>query len=248
MATTPVPVPDVQGSMSPLARIGGIFLTPGKVFEDIVKKPNWMQPLAVSLVVVLAVCICLNQRVNWREYIGQQIDKNPRAAQMTAEQKSQQIEMGAKFAPISTYAFGILGHVVAVLLVALIMWGAYSLMGGISTNFSTAFSIAVHSFLTGLVSGPLFILILYLKPYGTVDLDNPVATNLAAILPDDSAKWLLALGKSIDIMVLWSLVLVAIGFAAVNPKKMKGAKPYTIALTVWAIFVVLRVGVAFILS
>jgi hypothetical protein len=248
MATTPVPVPEVQASLSPMARIGGIFFTPGTVFEDIVKKPNWIQPLAVSLVVVLAVCICLNQRVNWREYIGQQIEKSPRAAQMTAEQKTQQIEMGAKFAPISTYAFGILGHVVAVLLVALIMWGAYSLMGGLSTNFSTAFSIAVHSFLTGLVSGPLFILILYLKPYGTVDLDNPVATNLAAIMPDETAKWLLALGKSIDIMVLWTLVLIAIGFAAVNPKKMKGAKPYTIVFSVWAVFVLLRVGWAFIFS
>jgi hypothetical protein len=248
MATTPAPVPEVQPSLSPMARIGGIFFSPGKVFADIVKKPNWIQPLALSLLVVLAVCICLNQRVNWREYIGQQLDKNPRAAQLSAEQKSQQIEMGAKYAPISTYAFGLVGHVLGVLLVALVMWGAYSLMGGISTNFSTAFSISVHSFLTGLVSGPLFILVLYLKPYGTADLDNPLASNLAAILPDESAKWLVALCKSFDIFIIWMLVLLAIGFAAVNPRKMKGAKPYTIAVSLWAFFVALRVGWAFIFS
>src|SRR5256884_3073928 len=58
------------------------------------------------------------------------------------------------------------------------MWGAYSLLGGISTNFSTAFSVTAHGFLTSLVSSPLFILILYLKPYGTADLDNPLAANL----------------------------------------------------------------------
>jgi hypothetical protein len=87
-----------------------------------------------------------------------------------------------------------------------------------------------------------------LKPYGTVDLDNPLASNLAAFMPEDSAKWLLALGKSFDIFVFWILILLAIGFSAVNPKKLKGAKPFTIAFTVWAMFLVLRVGYAFITS
>ena len=102
--------------------------------------------------------------------------------------------------------------------------------------------------MTSLVSSPLFILILFLRPYGTVDLDNPLATNLAALLPDDSAKWLVALCKSFDIFVFWILILLAIGFSAVNPKKLKGAKPFTIAFTVWAIYVLIRVGVAFIFS
>jgi hypothetical protein len=130
----------------------------------------------------------------------------------------------------------------------LVMWGAYSLLGGASTNFSTAFSITAHAFLTGLVSSPLFILILYLKPYGTADLENPVAANLAALLPEDSAKWLVALGKSIDLFTFWTLILLAIGFAAVNPKKLKGAKSFTIAFGVWAAYVVCRVGWAFAFS
>jgi hypothetical protein len=87
-----------------------------------------------------------------------------------------------------------------------------------------------------------------LKPYGTIDLENPIATNLAALLPDESAKWLVALCKSIDIFSIWTLILLAIGFAAVNPKKLKGGKSYTIAFTVWAAFVVIRVGWAFIFS
>src|SRR6266576_3756459 len=153
--------------------------------------------------------------------MNQQIDKSPQAAQLSAEQRQQRVEAGAKFAPISTYIFGTLGPLIAALLVSLIMWGAYSLLGGISTNFSTAFSVTAHGFLTSLVSSPLFILILYLKPYGTADLDNPLAANLAALLPEDSAKWLLALAKSLDIFVFWTLILLAIGFAAVNPKKLK---------------------------
>jgi hypothetical protein len=248
VATTPVPAPEAQASLSPMARIGGIFFSPGKTFEDIVRKPSWMLPLALCTILSVAVSFSINQRINWREFISQQIEKSPRAAQMSAEQKQQQIEGGAKFSPAFTYAIGLLGPFLGVLIIGLVMWGVFSLLGGVSTNFGTAFSLTAHAFLTGLVSSPLFILILYLKPYGTADLENPVATNLAPLLPEDSAKWLMALCKSIDLFSFWTLILLAIGFAAVNPKKLKGAKPYAIAFSVWAVYVVARVGWAFIFS
>jgi hypothetical protein len=250
MATTPVsaPAPDAQPSLSPVARIIGVFFSPKSTFEDIVRKPSWMLPILLTTILSILVSVAINQRINWREFMSQQIEKSPRAAQMSAEQKQQQIEGGAKFTPPFTYAIGVLGPMVITLIITLVMWGAYSLFGGASTNFTTAFSITAHAFLTGLVSSPLFILILYLKPYGTADLDNPVAANLAAFLPDESAKWLVALCKSIDLFTFWTLILLAIGFTAVNPKKLKGAKPFIIAFIVWAVFVVCRVGWALIFS
>lgn len=246
--TTPVPAPEAQAAVSPFGRVIGIFFSPKPTFEDMVRKPSWVLPVALSTVLSLLVSFAINQRVNWRDFINQQIEKSPQAAQLSAEQKQQRIEAGAKFAPISTYVFGALGPVLVALLVCLVMWGAYSLLGGISTNFGTAFGITTHAFLTGLVSSPLLILILYLKPYGTADLDNPLSANLAAFLPDDSAKWLVALTKPFDIFVFWTLILLALGFAAVNPKKLKGGKSYIIAFSVWAFYVVCRVGWAFIFS
>jgi Yip1-like protein len=248
MATTPVPAPEAQASLSPLARVFGVLFNPKATFEDIVRKPSWLLPFAIFVVLVVAVCVCLNMRVNWRDYISQQIEKSSQASQLSAEQKEQRIESGAKVAPIFTYVFGIGVQVIIFFAIGLIMWGAYSLLGGTSTNFTTAMGITAHAFMTSLVSTPLFILILFLKPYGTVDLDNPLASNLAALLPEESAKWLVALCKSVDIFVFWILILLAIGFSTVNPKKLKGAKPFTIAFSVWAAFVVIRVGLAFVFS
>jgi hypothetical protein len=248
MATTAIPAPEAQASISPFGRIIGVFFSPGKTFEDIVRKPSWLLPVLLCTILSVVVSFSINQRINWREFMAQQIEKSPRAASMSADQKQQQIEGGAKFTPPFTYAIGLLGPGLFVLIIGLVMWGAYSLLGGASTNFSTAIGITSHAFLTGLVSSPLFILILYLKPYGTADLDNPVAANLAALLPDESAKWLVALCKSFDLFTFWTLILLAIGFAAVNPKKLKGAKSFTIAFSVWAAFVVCRVGWAFIFS
>lgn len=251
MATTTAVSPDApepQPQMSAISRVFGVLFSPQKTFEDIVRKPGWLVPITLLTVLSMAVSFGLNQRMNWREFMSQQIEKSPQGAQLSADQKEQRIEAGAKFAPISTYVFGTLGPLIIALIFALVMWGAYSLIGGASTNFGTAMAITAHAFMTGLISSPLFLLVIFLKAPGTIDLDNPVATNLAAFLPDDSAKWLVALLKSFDVFTFWTLILIAIGFAVTSPKKLKGSKPYVIAFGVWAAYVVCRVGFAFAFS
>jgi hypothetical protein len=248
MATTSVPVQESQATIGTFGRVVGVFFSPKATFEDIVRKPSWVVPVILLTAFSLTVCFGINQRINWRTYISQQIEKSPSTANMSAEQKEQRIEGGAKISPPFTYAVGLLAPILSMLLVALVLWGAYNLLGGAGTNFGTSMGITSHVFLTGLVSSVLYLLVLYLKPYGTVDLDNPIATNLGAFLPDDTSKWLMALAKSIDIFSFWNLILLAIGFGATNPRKLKGGKAFTIVLSVWATYVVLKVGSAFIFS
>ena len=252
MAITSVPAPETQTSaqagISPIGRIIGVFFSPKPTFEDIVRKPSWVLPIVLQTLLSVVLVFAISQRINWREFISQQIEKSSQAAQLSAEQKEQRIEGGAKFAAPFTYTIVIIAPICAALLIGLVMWGAYNLLGGANTTFGTSFAITAHAFLTGLISGLLFLLVLYLKPYGTVDLENPVATNIGAILPEDSAKWLLTLGKSIDVISFWNLVLLSIGFAATNPKKLTGGKAFTIAFSVWAAYVLVRVGSAFVFS
>jgi hypothetical protein len=252
MATTTAVSPAAPDSqpqqISAIGRVFGVLFSPKKTFEDIVRKPSWVVPIALLTILSIAVSYAFVHRVNWREYIGQQIEKSPQASQLSAEQKEQRIEAGVKFTAPFTYTFGVCGPILIALIFTLVFWGAYSLLGGASTNFSTAFGITAHAFMTGLISSPLLLVVLLLKDPSSIDVENPVATNLAAILPDDAAKWLVALCKSFDIFTFWTLILIAIGFAAANPKKLKGAKPYVIAFGVWAAYVVARVGFAFAFS
>jgi hypothetical protein len=252
MATEPMPTPmaeaEPQAKLSSWGRVFGVLFSPKATFEDIVRKPSWLLPVLIIVVLGAVVAFGINQKMNWREYMSQQIEKNAAAAQLSNEQKEQRIAAGAKFAPLSAYIFGIPAPVIVVLVVALIMWGAYNLLGGASVNYKTALSIVSYAYVPLIIGNLIFLLVLLLKPYGTLDLENPVATNLAALLPEDSAKWLLALGKNIDIIVLWVTALIAIGFAVASPKKLKGGKPYAIAFGMLAVWVVLRVGLAFVFS
>src|SRR5262249_42569088 len=158
----------------------------------------------------IVVCTVLNQRMNWREYVGQQMDKSSRTSQMSAEQKEEAIERGAKFAPAFTYVFGVPGPLVFVLLTTLVMWAAYNLLAGANATFGSSFAIVSHASLVSVVSTILFVVILFLKDPGTIDLENPVSANLAAILPEDSAKWLFTLCKQVDVFTFWILALIAI--------------------------------------
>ena len=116
------------------------------------------------------------------------------------------------------------------------------LLGGASLNYRTSLGIVSHAFSPGIISSVLFLLVLYLKPFGTVDLENPVATNVGALLAEGSAKWLQKLGSSLDIFSFWTLYLIALGFAAASPKKLTLGKSLGIAVAVWAIYVLVRVG------
>jgi hypothetical protein len=252
MASEPMPAataaPETQAKISPFGRLVGVLFSPKVTFEDIARKPTWLLPVICMVVISAIVTVGINQKMNWRDYMSQQIEKSPAAAQLSPEQKQQRIEAGAKFAPYSAYIFGIPAPIIGILIVALVMWGSYNLLAGTDVNFKTAFGIVSHAFVPALIGYILFVIVLLFKPYGTLDLENPVATNVAAFLPDDSAKWLLALGKNLDIFILWNTLLIAIGFAAARPKKLKGGKSYSIAFGLLAVWIVLRVGISFIFS
>jgi hypothetical protein len=252
MATTPVsaPIPEAepQAKISPLGRIFGVLFSPGATFEDIARKPNWLLPVILNTMLSLVAVAALNQRMNWPEYIRDQIDKSPRGAQLSSEQKDKQVEVGTKFTGYVIWAAGSLAPIVFGVLISGILMGAYNLMAGAGVRFSQAFAVVTHSGLVGLVQVPIFVLVVCLKQPGTIDPNNVLATNLASFLPEGVPKWLDAAGKNIDFFVLWTTLLIAIGFAAINPRKLKGGKSYSLAFGLLVLWIVLRMGIAFVFS
>ncbi|HET7108219.1 MAG TPA: YIP1 family protein [Candidatus Acidoferrum sp.] len=249
MASVPSPLAEPQAAISPIGRIIGVFFSPKTTFEDIVRKPNWLIPMALILLMSLAAIISLNSHFNWRDYVSQQIEKSPRAAQLSAADKERQVEISAKYSPGFAYVFGLLIPVCGILVIALVLWGAFNVMAGALTGYKTALSIVAHAIVpASVISTVLFITVLFLKPVGMFDLDNPIATNVAALLSDDASKWLIALGKNLDLLEFWKLVLLSIGFAAVSPKKLQGGKAFSIVFGIFFVYLVLRVGIAFAFS
>jgi hypothetical protein len=254
MATTPVapetPAPETQpqAKISPLGRIVGVLFSPKSTFEDIARKPSWLAPVLLMAILGVVMAVSMNSRVNWRQFQAEQLEKNPRTAQLSSEQKEQNIAIAAKVAPYFVYVSTIVIPICGTLIVAGIMLLAYNVLAGAGVNYKTALGLVSHAYVPSMIGAVLFVVVLFLKDPATMDFQNPVATNLAAFLPESIPKWLEALGKNLDLLVLWSTLLMAVGFAAANPRKLKGATPYSIAFGMLAVWIVIRMGLAFIFS
>jgi Yip1 domain len=246
--TTPVVAAEVQEPINHIGRLVGVFFSPGKTFADIAKRPSWIAPVLVMSIVGLLVGFVMNQKVDWRQVASKRIEESSRASQLSAEQKEQQLAISAKISPPIAYCIGLLAPILLTLIVGGVMLGAFNLLGGAGTNYRTSMAIVSHAYFVTILSSLLFILILFIKPADTIDLDNPVATNIGALLPDGTAKWLDKLASAIDIFSFWVIALLGIGFAATNTKKLKTGSAIGIVLAVWAAYEVVRVGASFIFS
>jgi Yip1 domain len=247
MATIPSPIEVQQARISPFGRIIGTFFSPKPTFEDIARKPSWILPVILMTLFSLTVSVVMNRKVDWRDVASKRIEASKRSANMSPEQKEQGIAMSAKISPAISYTFGLIGPILVVVIVAAVMMLAYNVLKGAGVTFAASMAIVAHSYVVTIINSLLFILILFLKPPDTIDLENPVATNLGAFLPSTAPKALTSLGSSLDIFSLWTILLIGLGFAAYNPKKVKG-NGLSVVLGVWAIYVVLKVGIAFITS
>jgi Yip1 domain len=245
---TTAPAAEAQPPINHFGRLIGVFFTPKETLASIAERPSWVMPVVVMTVLGIGVGFALNQRVNWRDVASKRIEESSRASQLSPEQKEQQLAMSERISPAIAYCIGAFVPILLAVIVGGVMLGAFNLLGGANANFKVSMGIVAHAYFVSIISSLLFVLILYLRPPGTVDLENPVAANVAAFLPDGTAKWLVTLGTAIDLFSFWIMILIAIGFAAFNPKKLKFGSAFGIVLSVWAVYEIIRVGFAFIFS
>jgi Yip1 domain len=240
--TTSLPAPEAQSSVNHFGRIIGVFIKPKQTFASIAERPSWVAPLLLSIVLATVVGALLNTKMNWGDYIRHKAEESPRFAQLSEEQKDQALAGQIKFWSGFSYAIGVVIIPCSALLFSLIYWGAFNLFRGAGLRYGTAFGITTHAFLPNVLSSILALIILPLKSYGDVDPENIVATSLKAYLPESVPKPLAALGSSLELFWIWCLALVAIGFAAANPKKIKPAASFGIVFGLWAIWVLAKVA------
>src|SRR5207302_4282243 len=93
LASTKEAVPD----MSAGATLTGIFFEPGRTFEALRKRPRFFIAGLVLLVLTIGVTALVYQRVDMGQYIRDKMERNPRNANQTEEQK----EMGVKIGKIA---------------------------------------------------------------------------------------------------------------------------------------------------
>jgi len=244
MATTPAPSPAPAPSMDAFSRMGGALFNPKPTFEDIARSPSWLMPMIVICILSVVIVFIYGQRAGWRNFMEKQFAQSSRTANMPADQREQALDRAVKIAPIQGYIFSVVGPFIGLLVVAGVMLGLFNVGAGAGVSFKTSMGITSYAFMPGVIHGLLSILIMYVKDPETLDVQNLVASNVGALLSNDSPKWLQSLGASLDVFSFWTMCLLALGFSVAAPKKVTFGKGLGLVIGIWLVWVLIKVGLS----
>ena len=246
MATTTSPIPASEPSqpINHFGRMTGVLFSPKQTFSEIANRPSWLLPVVLLVVLSSIAGVLVTQKTDWRSFFERQMSQSSRFDQMSQEQKDRILERQMDWAPKIGVVIAPVATVVLIFVLTVVYWGAFSLFSGAGLDFATSFGISSHALIPVALSNVLAIVTLVLRAKGDVDPEHILASSLGAFLPDNSAHWLTVLGQSVELFWIWSLALVAVGFAAAGPKKINRGSAFGIVFGLWLLYVVCRVGVA----
>ncbi len=241
LSETSIP-PDTTKPLSEISRLIGVFTNPKQAFADIVQRPQWYVPVILSVLVGLCLIILFAQHVGFDHLIQQSLDQNPRTQSMSAEQRNQAFQMGMSIGRTMAYVSAIAAPPIAVLVIAGVILLITNTMFGAQIRYGQMTAITAYAMLPNLIAALLAIVVMFLRSPEDFDLRNPLAFNLGAALnPDSTPKWLLALGTSLDVFSFWIMALLATGII-VAARKFSWGKAFTAVLIPWVVFLLIKVG------
>jgi hypothetical protein len=212
-----------QPGLSPFARVINIFFSPSKTFVDLKRSANWIVPFLIITLFSLAFAYTVDRTVGYEKVTENQIKLNPKAAEqldrLSPDQRARRIETSTKISRYSGYGSFLL-FLIGYLLVAAVLMGTFNFGFGADLKYSVTLAVVIFSSLPGVLREILSILALFagVNADGFM-IQNPVATNLGALVDVATHPVLYSFASGIDIMKIWTLVLGGIGFACVTRLK-----------------------------
>ncbi|MEW6737925.1 MAG: YIP1 family protein, partial [Acidobacteriota bacterium] len=234
-------VSEQTSQLGMLERFAGLFFYPVEVFQDLNRRPTWVTPVLISIVMVILSGIVLSYRakIDWEQFIRSRIEAS--GSSMPSDSVIQEQVNIAK--RVANFTLLINGIAIPVTYIAIAVIYAIGLMFlEAKTTFKKVFSVvAWSSCAVESVTTLITILILMLREPEYIDPSTSISvikSNLAALLPLTVSPFLKAIAASFDIFTIWLLILLTIGLAAVGGShKITRSKAGALVFSVWLLWV-----------
>jgi len=205
------PAPAAEPAPSSFGRIFGVLFSPDATFASIARRPTWVAPLLVLLVLSIVSGFIMSSRIDWsapaREAMEARKDV-PREAQERA------VRMAGAMGKVIAYA-GPVFLVIILAIVAGILLLAFRMFGG-EGNFAQAWAATLYAYMPSVIKSIAFLIILVAKGETGVSplaMATLVRSNPAFLFDPKTNPMGFALATNLDLFSLWVMVLLIIGFA-----------------------------------
>lgn len=241
--TPPAPPVAAAPTKNFFERLVGVFFSPTETFEDIARKPDILWPLVLLIVVGVASSLLVMPHLDFDAVVEQQAEvmrkRNPNVSDADLAQ------MGRFTKAISKVGGYVIPLVVIVgyLVVALVLWGAFRLMGG-GGDYKHALSTTLYAYMPRMLLGGIIGTVIVMAR-GMVDptqMATIVKSSPAFLVDMKEQPLLFSLLSSFDIFILWTLFLLVLGFSIVS--RLSRARSAAIVITLWLVTVVVKLGFA----
>jgi hypothetical protein len=217
-APTPEPAPLSEG-----ARIVNTFIAPSKTFTDLRRNASWWGPWLLISIFSMIFIYAMGRQIGFEQISKNQIARSSKVDQfekLPADQQAQQIRISTNF--IRYFAYGSPLLILFFSLIStVVLWATFKIATGAETSFGQAYAIIMYAGLPGIVGATLGIVSLFsgVDPEG-FDINNPVGTNLAYYLDAaTTGKFLHGMASALDLISIWTIVLLGFGFACTSKVK-----------------------------
>lgn len=238
----PAPPAQAAPSQNSFERIAGVFFTPADTFADIARKPNFLVPLLLIIAIGYISTFLVMPRVDWESVRAQQVEalrkQSPNATESDLEPG---LKVAQAISKVAMYVSPLLA-VIWYLIVAVVLFGAFRLMGGEGT-FPQAFSATLYAWFPLVLFGIILtVVILVQGSFDPMTMATAVKSNPAFLVDMKEQPVLFALLSSIDLFLIWTIALLITGFAALSRKSW--AQSAVIVISLWAVFILVKIGFA----
>lgn len=243
--TSPVLPEQTAPAMSQLARIFSMFYAPSKTFADVRIKASWWAPWAFAAIFSIAFGFVAVQKLDMTALAQQQIEQSKFAQRqlesLSPAQRDQQIARQASVMKVTFFIFPVIALIIGILVAAILMV-VFNFGFAAEVSFDRALAIIFYSFIPGIIV-PLLGILTFLtsSDLSGFNLRNPVATNPAFFMDPQVNRFLYGLVSRVDVIAIWILILMGLGFATVSKRKLA---PSTAIITMAVIYGVYALAAA----
>lgn len=237
-----IPPPE-KPQISEIGTIGTIFIEPENTYKDFLRAPRFIIAGIIITLLVTAYTFSVTYKIGdegIRSFITDQINKNPRTDSLTAEQKSNAVELQMTINKYTRFAVPVF-VIISFFIGGLLYWLGAKAFGGTGT-FMQNVSVWIYSGLPpAIVSVIGSIVVLALKSADDIDLvasqRGMLHANPSFFIDGKAMPVVATILSTFDLFAIWGWVLAAIGLTVVN-KISKGSA--------WALVIILvLIGVGF---
>jgi hypothetical protein len=219
--SAPVPTPE-PASLSEGARIVNTFIAPSKTFTDLRRNASWWGPWLLISIFSLLFVYSMDRQIGFDQISKNEIAHSSRADQfdkLPADQQAKQIAISTGFIRYLSYGIPVM-ILLYFAITTLVLWATFKFAAGSGVSYKTAYAIIFYASLPGIIGPILGTVSMFagVSPEG-FNVNNPVATNPAYFMDRAGNKFLYGMASGLDILVIWSIVLMGIGFSCTSKVK-----------------------------